>query len=932
MDLDLQPVQKKLDLQPVTPMSPDNAAKMRELYPDAVPELDLKPVPSSDHAPLKITVPNPAVLDTTPKLDLQPVKIEEKKLDLQPAASTPAIEGVGSEIYRRGIRAATDSASNVKDQFTKPFAKDESSGPELLQRIGDIGGRAAGAVADTVTGVVGTPVRALGETAMNRALVPLERRGEPGIEKAIQNAGDLLTDAALVPGPLKKFGKAAAVEDAVKDAVKTDPATKTPGIFSDDNVPTASTKNAASPTGMADRLYQLRGQVTADNEELNQWLKTVQPNVPKATWDKFLDHVDDPKGTPLTPEETALFEKSIKPLMEEEEKAIKEVENAGLKVDDVIEDTPPEEAQGGARRQVVGKNTPMDRLIGTTEKGPSIIQRLKGLVTRQPVGGRSLSKSAGALRPRSMFALTDESGARRVVHVDDEGNVFDAKTKGEPLGQVDAETGKVSDGSTLGQATRKEISEATNGKIKYHGNSLGVYATSVLQVRRAARVIRYLKDLKSDSDFSSIGRAPMTKGAIPKGWVEIPNMPVFRGWHFDPRAAEPIEDMLKLGKKQGPITDALDGVGRFLTSALFWANPIHMFNLGNMFLVTKGAGGLVKDLPKTVRNFPKAVKSVLNRDKVYLAQTRAGVANLGLDNAGRDMAENLVKTMGEHARQDPKGFAEFAKVYGMKPVELLKRVGQWSHKLTFDFGDILQQTLIRDEMDKGLSLPEATEKVGKTFVNYRVPTRVLGDRNLGKAMQSPMLFRFPGYTYGLLKGLGNMVKGAGKLDAHSLDQLIAMGALSAYGAYVADPIIQKLTGNPDASMGRSGYEKFPEMGRDLVEGNKTVGQNLMGVASPGYLPMAGELGYGRDLYTGKPISLPGESAKEVGKDYFNYAAGQVNPLAKFMDVYSGKKTAEEAALAQLGIKDPSLAERNSKQKAIKYNRNQLKSKRKKEMQ
>ena len=111
MQLDLQPVQPKLNLQPVTAMSPGNAAKMQELYPDIPKEgapksLDLQPVK---------------------KLDLQPTS----KLDLQPVGTTAK---TGGDFAREQM--AKDKAS--LPDVIKPLKETFLSSKTNLENIGKL--------------------------------------------------------------------------------------------------------------------------------------------------------------------------------------------------------------------------------------------------------------------------------------------------------------------------------------------------------------------------------------------------------------------------------------------------------------------------------------------------------------------------------------------------------------------------------------------------------------------------------------------------------------------------------------------------------------------------------------------------------------------------------------------------------------------------
>ena len=92
--------------------------------------------------------------------------------------------------------------------------------------------------------------------------------------------------------------------------------------------------------------------------------------------------------------------------------------------------------------------------------------------------------------------------------------------------------------------------------------------------------------------------------------------------------------------------------------------------------------------------------------------------------------------MGVKARQDPANFLQSIKRFGFdKPADFFNRIGEVSHKAVFSWQDVLQQTLERGYMRKGMSQAEATERAAKTFMDYRTPSRVMDQRWMGQALQ-----------------------------------------------------------------------------------------------------------------------------------------------------------------------------------------------------
>lgn len=508
------------------------------------------------------------------------------------------------------------------------------------------------------------------------------------------------------------------------------------------------------------------------------------------------------------------------------------------------------------------------------------------------------------------MALTDPAGARKVVYIDPEGNILDAGKRGDPIGVRDVETGEVrlsgGNKSKLGEATAAEIEKATGGEIQYHKNALGVNMTTLLQLRRADRSTGVLRDILKSPEMKEYVHNPFSKGKVPNGWREIPNSPEFRGYRFDPKFAEEIEDYLGSQRRDMGALNKLDTLNRFMLNTMFWFNPIHIWNISNAFAVSKGAVGFAKDLAPTVGDLAKSVKSIATRDKVNMQQARAGVPMPGLDTAANDFTKMMRQAMDVKARQNPVGFAQWAKRFSFdKPVDFLKYTGNLGHKITFSVQDVLQQTLERGYMRKGMTQAEATEEAAKVFTNYRTPARVANQRWIGQALQGQAWVEFPKYEYGTLKGMYNILKGSSKLDPKSLDQALAIAMIYEFGKYVVNPLLQDITGNEKAEIGAFGYEKYPDLAEKLLTGQRTIPQVEQSTVVPGYIPQAISMGWeGIDPFFGRPTSLPGESPAEIGYDYADQFARKFSPVQKGMQMANGDRTPEEAFLEQMGVKFP----------------------------
>lgn len=687
---------------------------------------------------------------------------------------------------------------------------------------------------------------------------------------------------------------------------------KPPSVLSTSKVfspeqPLASTKSPGTPIGVHQLLERSRGESVLDMEEARRWLKPLRGTVPEETWNKFLDHADDPKGVPLSPEETQLFNNTIGKLKTEIDQGRAELTGMGVDTKRLMDDTG---SMGGAIRQRVGKNTPAERVRGALS----------------PQGVRSLSKSAGTTRARSMMNITQD-GKRTTVYINDKDEVMDAANPKMKLGDYDDTTNKarLANGQEVPvtDATRKEIETATGGKIQYEKNGLLTYMTTLLQVRRALRSARDLEAIKQSPEFSQIARAPMTKGETPfsiingrkRYWREVQGIPAFRGYKFEPRIAEELEDFTHGVSESVGELDFLDRANRFSLGLFFFMSPFHGYNLTQMALTTKDIGGLVSD--PWAKDFAESARDVMEFRKPYTQMIRSGVNPFGLKFAGEGFRKAMVDAADISGRRNPQGWAQLAKLAGM-PVNGVKEISQGSWSAIGSYQDMLQLTLMKGLKRRGLSDAEARELIARTFPSDSPPSRVLGSRLLGQTLHGQFLFNFPHYLYNRTKGpltmIASMAKKGQITDAERLRairQVLTVAATYEFGKHIITPMLKQMTGNQNAQSGGFGYDVWPEAAERLYQGmeggqyGRTIGQTIQSMASPGYAAQAYDLVRGVQPYFGKPTSLPGETPKEIASDYASDIAYKLSPVQRGIGIVQGRMSPTDLIWQQvLGVKYP----------------------------
>lgn len=666
-----------------------------------------------------------------------------------------------------------------------------------------------------------------------------------------------------------------------------------PKIFTD-NQPVASTKNIADPRGVSDRLFQHYQNFLVDEKELADFINKNARSVEPGMGNKFTDHLDDPTGHPLTLKEKAVFDKTILPMESEINRIRAKIKDSGFDVSPT--DEPSIDVKGRAIRQVKGMGGPIDRVLRKT------------LPQTGQESGRRLSTSAGTMKGRTLRALETPEG-RMVVYIDKQGNVTDATVK-RPIGKYDPASDTVSIQGIdrkLGEATQKEIHEATGGKIDYHKDAVSVYATTLAEIRRAERSIDLLNDIKESPEFSDVARH-RTSEEIPKGWKRVEGVPGFDTYYFEPRYAEELEDFVGNIKDAHNELSLLDKANRFMLATLFFANPIHTFNITEMGFATKGAAGLLKD-PGFVGDFAKAAKDVIQRNKNYTDYARSGVSLPGLKDAGNEFHNLIIDSVKKDIGRDPMSFLALAKMLGNSPKQLIDRINNISHKLVWGYQDAWQLALIKNlERTKSMDRARATESVAQTFPTYRTYARVGGSRVLGKVSKSQMWLEFPKYAINKIQGMANILKKLKTPEerARGIDQLFAIG-LMYYGIQnLVDPLLKRWTGNPDAESGSFGYGSILDMVHRLASNRATPGQVVQSTFSPGYVLQGIDMARGISPYFPKALSLPGETAGEMFTDYASDILNRLSPAQRFGQVAQGRLEPSDLLWNHLlGVRYPS---------------------------
>lgn len=472
----------------------------------------------------------------------------------------------------------------------------------------------------------------------------------------------------------------------------------------------------------------------------------------------------------------------------------------------------------------------------------------------------------------------------------------------------------------IGDATTAEIEKNTN--LTYHKNPYLNVMASYLKLRQINRATDFIENLKGDPDFKNIAVQYSDANRIPENWRGV-NMPQFRGYAFDPRVADALDNFYKKIQSGGddPL-QVLSEVNKFLRAAIFYNPALHVPNLAVTWATDRGfSRWFVPTHYKTLAQTGlRAIEAVTHQNKDYIDWIKNGGNGAFFDASGNKIGDLILSKMGEELKANPELADNVAKALGyINPKKLIKAVYDASGKATWWVDDVMnmQRDLERMQDNPKLSMKEAREQTSKFIPDYKIPSRIgpgpLKSKILADALRNPNTTMFGGYHYGLLKSYGNMihslvdVRNDPKAALETVDKLLMLGVISLAVYPALDKAVQHILGNDKASVRRFGLATLPDNTYHFIKGDKNLASYAMGEITPApLLKSAIELGTNTKLPYGGAVTKTSlfKDPKKFAGDMVQYASQQVAPLSQAETIASGKRTVAETALGLVGVKSP----------------------------
>lgn len=641
----------------------------------------------------------------------------------------------------------------------------------------------------------------------------------------------------------------------------------------------APSKNATFSESLADSLYKLTKQSQANQIGMLQEIMKVPKTY--AQHAELIYHSLEDSTIQLSPEAQALKAKYVDPLMKQNEIIRQAIKNEGVAV-----------------------GADVDSYVHRIVKGkPSIFEELEQQVSQ----GRSLSPFASALQERRVFSLTEPSFGTKVYMVMDskgsaykvyQGNnvVASGKATAEQLKMGEIPFGGVN--WKKGPATTREIE--ANTPIRYHHDGLASAVGSNVRLTQVYNNVKFLKDLKKDPEFKKV--ATNNPDLALDDWREVGGLDQFRGWKFEPRTANVLEDYM--GGRSSVLQENWGKASRLMTASLFW-NPFpHIFNVLDHSIVQRGlVSGWANPAayPRLARTTLEAWKAVSEQDGTYAKFVKEGAGLMYPNVLVKDFSAKVLKQLGT----DPQ-MGAVATAWGyVNPKAMVQAIYRQSRDTLWKWNDIIMlQAYLEKEAVKGGG-KSVIKDIEKHIPNYRIPDQVMGSRMISEFMQSPIALAFGRYDYGRMKSYGEMIKSLVNKDstigdkAKALDQIAMVGfmGLVVY-PLLMDNAAKALTGNDNATVQRFGAGTVPYLVYEYLHADKRFVDVVNSMYPTGMLLNAAlQFRANREFFTGRTLI-------EDPSDLAQFIANQFNPLYSAGRIIEGKTTPGQFLLQSIGIKSP----------------------------
>ena len=596
-------------------------------------------------------------------------------------------------------------------------------------------------------------------------------------------------------------------------------------------------------------------------------------------------------------------------------------------------------AMGGDVGEEFAKGQSRIRLFSEKEK-PGWKETLKKFFDSNTPMGDRIADQANAAIERKVFALEDGRtiefhrqptnvtlpGGREVKAGTEIWEWRDGKKR--LIGHSSDINFKRGDSITLNDGTVSKVIDGNvpdiekNSPYRYWHDAEASARIANTGLRKMARELEFVNNLKQSELFKQIAHGPdQDPKTLPKHYVQpenIGNIPELRGWAFDPKAAAIISDFAKVWDN----TMWMKATNALVKNMML--NPVpHMFNEVMHLWNARGFTGWVD--PRQLGTFATTARTawrdVGNQTQFYRDIMREGGSILGADPRNKHF-EALQKEAQKQMFGTPEmqlSMTQLAKKLGTTVGDLYNGISNASTKAMWFTRDVMYVQYIREIMNQHekrtgnrMELKDAIEHAERHMPNYRMPSKVLGSRTLAKGLKNPNIAMFSRYHYGMVKSLVNTIKDVNPRNLMSpegranfregVDSMLAIGVAMAFLYPVMDEIAQEVFG-AGAEQRRAGPYHLLKAFQDIEEGKRDASALIWPVFT--FNPMLlglGQLAFNKNIFTGKEIYHPDDTAEEIASDIGTYSVKQVPQAPPVLSAIDSDKGETSLIARQFDIK------------------------------
>lgn len=521
---------------------------------------------------------------------------------------------------------------------------------------------------------------------------------------------------------------------------------------------------------------------------------------------------------------------------------------------------------------------------------------------------RAESGLTDAGEQRKYFVLEDKQGKREVVAITptEKGSVITpirekALLKDRAIflpKDVSTLTGDKVLGKTIREATVPELE--LNTASTFAKDYALVMGERLADLKEQIRLNEWQKDLINSPEFNKIGWKPKDQfQKPPEGFRQLEftdRMPKLRDYYFENRYAEMLDDFNR------PLeSSALTKINNTLVTNMMLVPIAHMHNELFHWGATRGISGFINP-KRLIESFPQMVeasKEVLGRGDLYKEILREGGSTMSANIRNSTFLEkNFDASL--KLLEENKDFKALAKAVARSPADLYQGISRFSNKSMWTVRDILYTQLIMEKKKQGLSTKEAIDSVERHMPNYRLGSRLVTQKPIGreisKVLGNRKYFLFARYHAGMLGSAKNTLKDLAMLDPNvkkskqfkeGLDSALAVGVamsvlyplLDDVAAMVAD-VVAGTTGDE----GKIAKSKLRRPGISHVfdtiyevAGNEKDAYSLSSILmtpSP-VLALGVETAMNKELYNSRPITNVANDPEVMADQYLSYLVRKV---------------------------------------------------------